>query len=59
MVVAGCIFAALAPALLLTWLASKLSPRVRDSYFSSSNAATIGTVSLLFGLFAAFLANDI
>ena len=59
MVVAACMVAGLGPALLLTWLVSRLSPKLREAYASSANAATIGTVSLLFGLFAAFLANDI
>lgn len=58
-VVTACVIAGLGPALLLTWLMGRLSPGFRDAFSSSANAATISTVSLLFGLFAAFLANDI
>ncbi len=58
-VVAACVIAGLGPALLLTWVVSRLPARWRASLSSSTNASTVGTVSLLFGLFAAFLANDI
>lgn len=58
MVVAACVLAALGPALLLTWLASRL-PAHHIAAFTGAEPAIIGTVSLLFGLFAAFLANDI
>jgi len=58
-VVAACIVAALGPALLLTWFVSRLPARWRTGLSSSANSSTVGTVSLLFGLFAAFLANDI
>ncbi len=59
LVVAACIVAGLGPGLLLAWLASRLSPSTRESLYSSANSSTVGTVALLFGLFAAFLANDI
>ena len=49
----------LGPGLLLVWLATRLSSATHESLHSSANASTIGTVALLFGLFAAFLANDI
>ena len=58
LVVTACLIAALAPPLLLTWLAAHASPRHIQAY-SGAEPAIIGTVSLLFGLFAAFLANDI
>ncbi len=38
---------------------SRLPARWRTSLSSNANGSTVGTVSLLFGLFAAFLANDI
>lgn len=59
LVAAACVVAALGPALLLTWALSRLPSRWRSGISSSTNASTVGTVSLLFGLFAAFLANDI
>jgi hypothetical protein len=59
LVVAACIAAGLGPALLLTWGISYLPARWRANLSSSANSSTVGTVSLLFGLFAAFLANDI
>lgn len=59
LVVTACIAAGLGPALLLTWAVSHLPIRWRMSLTSSANSSTVGTVSLLFGLFAAFLANDI
>jgi hypothetical protein len=58
-VVGACIVAGLGPGLLLAWLASRLSPQIREGLHSSANSSTVGTVALLFGLFAAFLANDI
>jgi hypothetical protein len=59
LVVVACVTAGLGPALVLTWLLGRVPPHVRANYASSVNSATISTVSLLFGLFAAFLANDI
>ncbi len=59
LVVAACIAAGLGPALLLTFVVARLPSRWRSGLASSTNASTVGTVSLLFGLFAAFLANDI
>jgi hypothetical protein len=59
LVVAACVAAGLGPALLLTWVMSKLPVARREEYASFMNGSTVGTVALLFGLFAAFLANDI
>lgn len=56
---AFCVVAGLGPALLLTWGLSRLPAHWRVGISSSANSSTVGTVSLLFGLFAAFLANDI
>ena len=58
-VAAVCVVAGLGPALLLTFALSHLPARWRSGISSSTNSSTVGTVSLLFGLFAAFLANDI
>ncbi len=58
-VVTACILAALLPPLLMTWICSQLAKRPSMMAFAGVEPAIIGTVSLLFGLFAAFLANDI
>jgi hypothetical protein len=43
----------------MTWICSRLAKRPAVMAFAGAEPAIIGTVSLLFGLFAAFLANDI
>ena len=59
LVVAACAVAALAPALLMVFIVSRPEMASFATAFKGAEPAVIGTVSLLFGLFAAFLANDI
>lgn len=58
-VVALCIMAAFLPPLVMAYLVHLVLPGDRVKSFAGAEPAIIGTVSLLFGLFAAFLANDI
>ncbi|MDX2201535.1 MAG: hypothetical protein NW223_02200 [Hyphomicrobiaceae bacterium] len=58
-VVALCIACAFTPALLLWTIAAVWSRKGRLAGFAGVEPAIIGSVGLLFGLFAAFLANDI
>ena len=58
-VVAASAALALLPALLMAFLVSRRSMQGICTSFAGTEPAIIGTVSLLFGLFAAFLANDI
>lgn len=59
MVVAACVLLAFTPALVMTGIAgfSRLNKRLQP--WAGAEPAVIGMVSLLFGLFGAFLANDI
>ncbi len=58
-VIAACFAAALVPPLVLWSILASLSGRKGVIAFAGAEPAIIGTVSILFGLFAAFLANDI
>ena len=58
-VVAACVACALVPPFLLWSISAASSKRPGIVAFAGAEPAIIGTVSLLFGLFAAFLANDI
>ena len=55
----ACTVAALVPPLLMTLFCAAVARRPGVMAFAGAEPAIIGTVSLLFGLFAAFLANDI
>jgi hypothetical protein len=59
MVVTAAIALALVPPLFMVWLVSRRFMQGFATSFAGTEPAIIGTVSLLFGLFAAFLANDI
>lgn len=54
-----CVLAAILPPLAMAWFTLITLPAERVRAYAGAEPAIIGTVSLLFGLFAAFLANDI
>lgn len=58
-VIAACVACALVPPALLWSIVAACSKRPKMVAYAGAEPAIIGTVSLLFGLFAAFLANDI
>lgn len=59
LVIGACVAGALLPAIMLWSFVVLFYKRPRFSAYAGAEPAIIGTVSLLFGLFAAFLANDI
>lgn len=59
MVVTVCVLIAFGPALLLTWAFGFTELNRRAQPWAGAEPAVIGMVALLFGLFGAFLANDI
>lgn len=58
-VAVACVLIAFGPALLMTWIAGFSPLKARFVAWAGAEPAVIGMVSLLFGLFGAFLSNDI